>query len=197
MMTGGPVSNNQMVHTLQPMQICPQFTRLGESIIHPLKPADVIMVPAPGMKRAAHEAGLTSSRKSVRFEEHRNNVIPRPQTEETSSFFSSWYDAIDYRNFQLDARNTMIAYFQSGNNPFLLDPSQHCLRGLEKHQFPPQVRALYKAQNRQYIRLISSEYSRLREARVADVERQVHEMCALYTVPAKTYARHLTFLGAE
>ena len=91
----------------------------------------------------------------------------------------------------MEARTTIIALFQAGNDPFQLDPSEHCLRGLEKHQFPPQVRAVYKAQNRQFIRLIICEYGRLREARVANVEQHLRDMSTLYTVPAKTYALHL------
>ena len=109
----------------------------------------------------------------------------------------SWYDANEYRGFQLEARDTLFALYRAGNDPCLLDPSQHCLRGLEKHQLPTQVRALYKARNKQFIRLIIGEYSRLRMARVADAERQLFDISELYTIPAKTYAMHLALSDAD
>ena len=131
----------------------------------------------------------------MRFEEQRNTVIPQEEVEAPLS--SSWYHPIEYRQMQLDARNTLIALLRAGNDPFRLDPSEHCLRGLEKHQFPPHVRAVYRARNKQFIKLITAEYIRLREAGVPDAELQLHMMSAMYSVPAKTYALHLALSGSD
>jgi hypothetical protein len=149
-------------------------------------------LPSDSEKRVPHRATksrMLEGRKRVRFEEQRNKIIAREASK--SGLEESWYNHTEYRSFQVDARRTMMAFSNVGNDPTLLDESLHCLRGLEKHQFPPHARALYKYQNRQFIRLIVYEHFRLRKQGIMEVEGQLQAMSSLYTVPAKAYAMHL------
>jgi hypothetical protein len=188
------ISSDGMVSTLQPF--CPKLPPLNSNTMQPLLPVESL-TKSHGCKGEPEKPVpefmmISCNRKRVRFEEYHNAVIPQEEGQHFTFF--PWYNPEEYRSFQMEARNTILAYFQVGNDPFQLDPAEHCLRGLEKHQFPPRFRAILKAQNKQFINLIIGEYSRLREARVADVERKLHDMSTLYTNPAKVYAMHLALL---
>ncbi|CAB9513249.1 expressed unknown protein [Seminavis robusta] len=139
-------------------------------------------------KRVPHKAKPTIGRKRVRFEEQRNKIIAKDQG---TSLEDAWYNHKEYRSFQMDARRTVLAFVKTGTDPALVDPSQFCLRGLEKHQIPSKARALYKSQNRHFIRLIVCEHVRLQKQGSQDVDGQLQAMSSMYTVPAKAYAMHL------
>ena len=151
---------------------------------------------APHSKRTQSKTRrCAKSRKRVQFAEQHNRIIGTvdgncSSTNDASDVQTKWYRLDEYRNFQLEARRTLAALLERGNDPSALDPSEHCLRGLEKHQIPPKARAMYKEQNRQFIRLIICEHLRLRQQGVTDPE-CLKKLSSMYTVPARNYAMFL------
>jgi len=126
-------------------------------------------------------------RKRVQFAETNNTVIPRDQSIDV---FTLWYNENEYRNFLLDARRTLLELRRANKDVSQLDPSEYCIRGLEKHQLPVQARAMYKEQNREFIRFIICEHVRLRQEGKAPDETLKALSCA-FTNPAQRYAHYL------
>ena len=139
--------------------------------------------------KAKQGASKRKSRKRVRFLEQRNRIIVK---EPEINIWACWYHPGEYRMFQYGARQTLNALVKGGCDPSSLDPSEHCLRGLEKHQLPAEVRAIYRQQNQQFKRFIIGEHYRLRKAGVNDPE-SLKAISTLYTAPAKSYAMRLAF----
>jgi len=97
--------------------------------------------------------------KRVRFSEQKI-IIWR---EHDDDIWACWFHPKEYRTFLAGARQTVLAFRNEGARAQLqLDPSEHCLLGLERHQLSAEARAIYRHQNKEFKRFLISQHTRLR-----------------------------------
>lgn len=116
------------------------------------------------LRKACHGSGKVG-KKRVRFAPEDQNKIVHHNVD--TDDWAKWYNNEEYFNFRMDARRTIMAFREAGNNVSYLDPTEHCLRGLEKHQLP-EVRAYRKQLNKRFIRLVICQHVRLCQAGIQD-----------------------------
>ena len=94
---------------------------------------------ASAAKSPARQAQRTSknirgSRKSVRFFESGNKVVFRHLLKEELKH--AWYQSDEYKEFQKDRITTISTLRSAKGDLNALDPSKHCVRGLEMNATP-------------------------------------------------------------
>ncbi|CAB9530067.1 expressed unknown protein (Partial), partial [Seminavis robusta] len=105
----------------------------ASSVFCKRKPAFKIRV--DGLKKRGIPSNSSSTsakpKKSVRIAENRNTVLFRHVLE--SELKQTWYETKDYCDFKRDSKGTLNALHMAQGQLCLLNPQQHCIRGLEAH----------------------------------------------------------------